>query len=111
MAKNQADATAALAAQASDLQAGAAPTNPPAGGDAGPVPGDVKADDLAREPNAAAPDTPAAPVKKRVRARVLVEGQFGSVDDVVQVTEDELQAAQGQLCAHPASVTYALSRK
>lgn len=58
----------------------------------------------------ATPATPApAPVPRSLLARVLVEGRFGKVNDVVRVGEDELQAAAGELCGHPASVAYARS--
>lgn len=50
-----------------------------------------------------------AVVQRQILARVLVDSRFGKVNDVVRVTEDELQAAAGELCAHPASVAYAKS--
>lgn len=48
-------------------------------------------------------------VVKRVQARVLVDGRFGKVNQVVSVTDEELEAGKGELCAHPASVAYAKS--
>ena len=48
-------------------------------------------------------------VVKRVQARVLVDGRFGKVNQVVSVTDEELEAGKGELCAHPTSVAYAKS--
>lgn len=119
--QNQADATAALAAQASAAGAGqpeAAGTQP-AGADQSSAgvsgtkdaaTGDTAAPVAGSTAAGADGDKPAV-VRKLVRARVLVDGRFGQVDDVVQVDDDELRAAGGELCAHPASVAYALSRK
>lgn len=121
MAKNQADATAALAAQAGAAGAAqpeVAGTQPAGVGESSAgAPGatDAATDGVAAPVAGAAAagtdgDKPAA-ARKRVRARVLVDGRFGQVDDVVQVDDDELRAAGSELCAHPASVAYALSRK
>jgi hypothetical protein len=47
---------------------------------------------------------------KTVKARVLADGIYGKVDDVVDVTEAEV-AASGELDAHPDAVAYAESLK
>ncbi|RLK45952.1 hypothetical protein [Cupriavidus plantarum] len=64
-----------------------------------------------REYGSDAADLPAAPapVQRQLLARVLVDGRYGKVNDVVRVTADELQASAGELCGHPASVAYAKS--
>lgn len=117
MAKNQAAATAALAAAA----AGADATQPPqpeetqqdAAADAAQPrqPEDTQPDDAADATQPEAEKTPPRSAQKRVRARVLVDGRFGSVNDVVEVDGETLDGARGELCAHPASVAYAQSLK
>lgn len=47
---------------------------------------------------------------RKVKARVLVDGVFGKVDDVVTVTADEAKASS-DLDADPAAVAYAESLK
>lgn len=42
----------------------------------------------------------------KVKARVLVSGQYGEVDDVVEVTAEEA-AESSDLDAHPDAVAYA----
>lgn len=44
---------------------------------------------------------------KKVKARVLVNGVHGQVDDVVSVTEAELEANKGVLDASAGAVEYA----
>lgn len=120
MAKNQAAATAALAAQTG----GADSTDPQQGesNKAGDTSGDtqiVQADaDGTDQEQVQRKDAGIAKLtqqqqttQKRVRARVLVDGRFGSVNDVVAVDGETLDGATGELCAHPASVAYALSLK
>lgn len=43
-----------------------------------------------------------------VKARVLVDGAYGKVNDVVDVTAAEAEAS-GELDSHPDAVAYALS--
>ncbi|WP_296228582.1 hypothetical protein [Ralstonia sp. UBA689] len=118
MAKNQAAATAALSAQSGG--AGAAGTlqeqsgkQEEANDKAGqPGTGDASKEPVQREgPGSTKPATRQQTTQKRVRARVLVEGRFGVPNDVVEVDDDTLATAAGELCAHPASVAYALSLK
>ena len=45
--------------------------------------------------------------EKTVKARVLVEGAFGKVNDVITVPEDEAAAAGGQIDTDPGAVAYA----
>lgn len=52
---------------------------------------------------------PAAP-EGTVRARVLVDGRYGKVDEVVEVPEVEASASS-ELDAHPDAVAYAESLK
>lgn len=62
--------------------------------------------------SAEAPTQGGAPSGERastIAARVLVDGRFGRVNTVVQVTADELSAAGGELDSHPAAVAYAKS--
>lgn len=54
--------------------------------------------------NAAAPEAPAETVK----ARVLVDGAYGKVNDVVEVTAAEAESSS-ELDAHPDAVAYAES--
>lgn len=42
-----------------------------------------------------------------VKARVLVDGAFGKVDDVVEVTAEQVAASGGELDANPAAVEWA----
>ena len=42
-----------------------------------------------------------------VKARVLVDGPFGKINDIVVLSEDEIAAAGGAVDAHPKSVAYA----
>lgn len=48
-----------------------------------------------------------------VKARVLVSGQFGAIDSVVELTPEILKQAidAGQVDPHPEAVAYALSLK
>lgn len=48
-----------------------------------------------------------------VKARVLMDGLYGRVDDVVEIPAAELQQAEasGQIDAHPDAVSYAESLK
>lgn len=48
----------------------------------------------------------AAPAEGKVKARVLADGLYGKVNDVVEVTEAEA-AASSDLDAHPDAVAYA----
>ncbi|WP_247350773.1 hypothetical protein [Ralstonia pseudosolanacearum] len=116
--KNQAAATAALAAAA----AGQSPESGQSGAEGealkkageqeGGESGAGGATDDASGANAPTPaPTPRAAAQKGVRARVLVDGRFGQVDDVIEVDGDMLNGAGGELCTHPASVVYALSLK
>ena len=50
---------------------------------------------------------PVAPVEGGVKARVLVDGAFGKVDDVVEVTAEQVAASGGELDANPAAVEWA----
>lgn len=118
MAKNQAAATAALSAQSGGV--GAAGTLQDQSGkqddakrQAGqPGTGDADKEQVQREGvGSTKPTAPQQATQKRVRARVLVEGRFGVPNDVVEVDDDTLATAAGELCAHPASVAYALSLK
>lgn len=119
MAKNQAAATAALSAQSGGVGAAGAPQDQTGTQDDAKLQtgqlgsGDADKVQVQRE-GAAASTKPSAPqqrTQKRVRARVLVEGRFGLPNDVVEVDDDTLATAAGELCAHPASVAYALSLK
>ncbi len=120
MAKNQAAATAALAAQtggadSTDSQQGESTKAADASGDTPIVQaGADRADQeqVQREDAGIAKLTQQQQAtQKRVRARVLVDGRFGSVNDVISVDGETLGGATGELCAHPASVAYALSLK
>jgi septal ring factor EnvC (AmiA/AmiB activator) len=44
-----------------------------------------------------------------VRARVLVEGAHGKVDDVIEIAVEKLDSMKGVVDAHPAAVAYAES--
>lgn len=48
-----------------------------------------------------------APATGRVKARVLVNGAFGRIDDVVELDAETLQSAGGQVDAHPDAVAWA----
>ncbi|MCP1173025.1 hypothetical protein [Ralstonia chuxiongensis] len=118
MAKNQAAATAALSAQSGGVGAAGAPQDQTGRQDDAklqtgqPGSGDADKDQVQREGAASTkPSAPQQKTQKRVRARVLVEGRFGQPNDVVEVDDDTLATAAGELCAHPASVAYALSLK
>ncbi|WP_275760832.1 hypothetical protein [Ralstonia pseudosolanacearum] len=107
--QNQAAATAALAAEASaaaDVDATKSTnTESTTLADAG------TADNSDAPVQTPPPKATRAAAQKRVRARVLVDGRFGSINDVVEIDAEELAGADGELCAHPASVAYALSLK
>jgi hypothetical protein len=45
----------------------------------------------------------------KTKARVLVDCRFGKVDDVVELTAEELAEASGQVDPHPDAVAYAES--
>jgi len=45
----------------------------------------------------------------RYKARVLVDGAFGKVNDVVEVTEEQLQASAAELDGNPDAVAAALA--
>lgn len=117
MAKNQAAATAALSAQSGGV--GAAGTLQDQSGKQDGAnsqtvqsTGEANKEQVQREgAYGAKRTTPPQTTHKRVRARVLVEGRFGVPNDVVEVNDDTLATAAGELCAHPASVAYALSLK
>ncbi|MCO5412855.1 hypothetical protein [Ralstonia mojiangensis] len=118
MAKNQAAATAALSAQSGGVGAAGAPQDQTGKQDDAKLQtgqlgsGDADKDQVQREGAASTkPSAPQQKTQKRVRARVLVEGRFGLPNDVVEVDDDTLATAAGELCAHPASVAYALSLK
>ncbi|CBJ43541.1 hypothetical protein [Ralstonia solanacearum] len=113
MAKNQAAATAALAAAAAgqSRESGQAGTDEEAGTTSQQEGGIAEGASGADAPAPTPSPTPRAVTQKRVRARVLVDGRFGKVNDVIEVDGDTLDGAQGELCAHPASVVYALSLK
>lgn len=51
-----------------------------------------------------------AKADKKVKARVLMDGPFGKVNDVVEVTEAEAKD-HASLDAHPDAVAYAESLK
>jgi len=63
-------------------------------------------------PDVAAPDTPDVPDTKAatVKARVLVDGLYGKVDDVVEVTQAEADASS-ELDSDADAVAYAESLK
>ena len=116
MAKNQAAATAALSAQSGGVGAAGKPQDQSGKQDEAnsqtgrPGTGDADKEQVQREGAASTkPSAPQQTTQKRVRARVLVEGRFGVPNDVVEVDDDTLATAAGELCAHPASVAYALS--
>lgn len=48
-----------------------------------------------------------------VKARVLVDGSYGKVDDVVEIAADQIDAAvkSGEVDPHPDAVAYAESLK
>jgi hypothetical protein len=71
------------------------------------VAADLRASGLARLA-AAAPPAAAAPKGRTVKARVLVDGSYGKVNDVVQVPV-VIAAANPELDATPAAVAYAES--
>jgi hypothetical protein len=77
-----------------------------------PAPATAPAPEPSQAPTApAAPSATSADPKAEteavalVKARVLVAGVFGAVDDLVEVTEAEA-AASGDLDAHPEAVAY-----
>ena len=72
----------------------------PAGGDTPVINPDALASAGAATVTAIAPET--------VQARVLVDGAYGKVNDVVEVPAAEAEAS-GELDAHPDAVAYALS--
>lgn len=51
---------------------------------------------------------PAPPaVENGIKARVLVNGAFGRIDDVVELDAETLQGAAGQVDPHPDAVAWA----
>lgn len=48
-----------------------------------------------------------------IKARVLMDGLYGKVDDVIEIPASELQQAEasGQIDTHPDAVAYAESLK
>ncbi len=54
---------------------------------------------------------PVAPVEGGVKARVLVDGAFGKVNDIVELDAETIAAAGSDLDANPDAVAYAESLK
>jgi hypothetical protein len=76
----------------------------------------MAADGLVAEPatvtkDPTAPDAPAAAPVLRVKARVLVDGAFGKVNDVAELDAAVAEQAQkdGAVDTHPEAVAYAES--
>ena len=53
----------------------------------------------------------AAKKSEVVKARVLVDCHLGKVDDIIEISKDQAEAAQGQVDTDPAAVAYAQSLK